>query len=90
MPTTTNDRPDINALHALLDSVADTHEIVVRDARYADDALHGAWASAREDARDAWAAWSAEPGPVRWAVYVAARDREDAAVAACAHEHATV
>ncbi|MGE4425791.1 MAG: hypothetical protein AB7G37_04980 [Solirubrobacteraceae bacterium] len=87
MPTKTHDHRDADALHRLLDSVDDTREIVVRDARDADDALRGAWVSAREDARDAWAAWSAAPSPILWAVYLAARDREDAAVAAREHEH---
>ncbi len=71
---------DTPELHVLLDSVADTHEIVVRRADE-DDVLRAAWLAARDDVRDAWTAWSRQPSDERWAVYVAARDREDAAVA---------
>ncbi len=70
-------------LHRLLDSVADTREIVVRRTD-ADDALLAAWEDARDDAIEAWTAWVAA-GAGRadaWAVYVAARDREDAALEA--------
>jgi hypothetical protein len=71
-------------LHRLLDSVADTREIVVRRAD-ADDALLAAWEAARDDAIEAWTAWVARAGPDRpaaWTTYVAARDREDAALEA--------
>ncbi len=71
-------------LHRLLDSVADTREIVVRRTD-ADDALLAAWEAARDDALEAWAAWVGGPGEERaeaWTTYVAARDREDAALEA--------
>ena len=70
-------------LHRLLDSVADTREIVVRRAD-ADDALVAAWEDARDEANEAWSRWAAEPSGDRWAVYDAARDREGAALAALA------
>jgi len=70
-------------LHRLLDSVADTREIVVRRAD-ADDALLAAWEDARDDANDAWTRWASRPTGDQWAVYDAARDREGAAMAALA------
>lgn len=70
-------------LHRLLDSVADTREIVVRRGD-ADDALLAAWEDARDDAIDAWVNWGCRPSRDRWAVYDAARDREGAALAALA------
>jgi len=70
-------------LHQLLDSVEDTHEMVVRVAAdNDDDVLHAAWTAARDDAHEAWLAWTGAGGADAWAVYVAARDREDAAIAA--------
>lgn len=74
---------DSHQLHELLDSVPDTREIVVRR-HDEDDVLHAAWESARDDALDAWLHWTGVATPESWAVYVAARDREDAAVAALA------
>ncbi len=70
-------------LHRLLDSVADTREIVVRRAD-ADDALLAAWEDARDDANETWFRWAARPTGDRWVVYLAARDREGAALAALA------
>lgn len=70
-------------LHRLLDSVADTREIVVRRAD-ADDVLLGAWEDARDDAIEAWVNWGCRPNRDRWAAYDAARDREGAALAALA------
>lgn len=70
-------------LHRLLDSVADTREIVVRRGD-ADDALLAAWEDARDDAVEAWANWGCRPSRDRWTVYDAARDREGAALAALA------
>jgi hypothetical protein len=55
--------------------------VIVRRAD-ADDLAQAVWEAARDDALEAWSAWSRRPGRDAWAVYVAARDREDAAVAA--------
>lgn len=70
-------------LHRLLDSVADTREIVVRRAD-ADDALLAAWEDARDDANETWSRWAQQPSADRWVVYNAAREREGAAFAALA------
>jgi hypothetical protein len=72
---------DTHALHELLDSVPDTRDVIVRRAD-AEDVAQAVWEAARDDALDAWSAWSRSAGADAWAVYVAARDREDAAVAA--------
>lgn len=72
---------DSHQLHELLDSVPDTHEIVVRR-HDEDDVLRAAWESARDDALEAWLRWTRVATRESWTVYVAARDREDAAVAA--------
>lgn len=71
---------DLHHLHVLLDSVPDTFEIVVRRSD-ADDVATAAWEAARDDACDAWSDWSSRPDSDRWTVYVATRDREDAALA---------
>ena len=72
---------ETHTLHELLDSVEDTRDIVVR--RYdADDLAQAVWKAARDDAHEAWTAWSRRPGRESWAVYLAAQDREDAAFAA--------
>lgn len=70
-------------LHRLLDSVADTREIVVRRGD-ADDALLAAWEDARDDAYDAWTRWAERPSTDRWVAYDAAREREGAALAVLA------
>jgi hypothetical protein len=72
---------DTHDLHELLDSVRDTRDVVVRRAD-AEDVAQAVWEAARDDALEAWAAWSRRPGRDGWAVYVAARDREDAALSA--------
>ena len=72
---------DTHELHELLDSVRDTRDVIVRRAD-ADDLAQAVWEAARDDALDAWSAWSRRPAAAAWVVYVAARDREDAAVAA--------
>lgn len=70
-------------LHLLLDSVDDTREFVVRRHEVA-DLLAAAWEAARDEQQAAYAAWAAAPTAGRWAVFVAAEDRTDAAVAALA------
>jgi hypothetical protein len=73
--------PQTRELHALLDSIPDTRDVVVR--RYdADDVAQAVWKAARDDAREAWRAWAPRPSRDAWVVFVAARDREDAAFAA--------
>lgn len=72
---------DTRELHELLDSVRDTRDVIVRRAD-AEDLAQAVWEAARDDAVEAWAAWSRSPTPSAWTVYVAARDREDAAVEA--------
>lgn len=72
---------DTHELHELLDSVQDTRDVIVRRAD-AEDLAQAVWEAARDDALEAWAAWSRRPSGATWVVYLAARDREDAAVAA--------
>jgi hypothetical protein len=72
---------DTHDLHELLDSVRDTRDVVVRRAD-AEDVDQAVWEAARDDALEAWSAWSRRPDRDGWAVYIAARDREDAAVGA--------
>lgn len=69
-------------LKALLDQVADTRELVLRN-----PAPHGpgasvafdAWSDAREEAGEDYWAWRSSGGPDAYATYRAAQDREDAA-----------
>lgn len=72
---------DTHELHELLDSVPDTRDVIVRRAD-AEDLAQAVWEAARDDALEAWAAWSRRGGRDAWAVYLAARDREDAAFTA--------
>lgn len=72
------DTPD---LHELLDSVRDTRDVVVRRAD-ADDVTRAVWEAARDDVLEASVSWSRRPGRDAWAAYVAACDREDAALSA--------
>ncbi len=65
-------------LKDLLDQVADTREIVLRRPRTW-SADYDAWSDARDDARQAYAAWQAVSTAESYAVYRAAQDREDAA-----------
>lgn len=72
---------DTHDLHELLDSVQDTRDVIVRRAD-AEDVAQAVWEAARDDALDAWTSWARRPGALTWAAYLAARDREDASVAA--------
>ena len=68
-------------LKALLDQVADTRELVLRDASPGPsfDAAYDAWSDAHEEAERAYAEWRTSAGADHYAVYRAAQDREDAA-----------
>jgi len=71
-------------LHHLLDDLHDTCEIVVRQWTPGCELLD-AWRAARDEAAEAYVAWVAADGRGRgpaYAVYVAAEDRADAALAA--------
>jgi hypothetical protein len=65
-------------LKTLLDQVADTREIVLRQVRTW-SADYDAWSDARDDALQAYARWRAAPTAESYAVYRAEQDREDAA-----------
>jgi hypothetical protein len=65
-------------LKNLLDQVPDTRELVLRRPRTW-SADFDAWREAREEAHDAYRAWSAQQSAEAYAVYRAAQDREDAA-----------
>ena len=65
-------------LKTLLDQVADTREIVLRQARTW-SADYDAWSDARDDALLAYALWRSAPTAESYAVYRAAQDRADAA-----------
>ena len=65
-------------LKALLDQVADTREIVLRQARTW-SADFDAWSDARDDALLAYTRWRSTPTGESYAVYRAAQDRADAA-----------
>jgi hypothetical protein len=74
-------------LHDLLDDLADTREVVLRERvpparRLAE--LFAMWSAARAEANDAYDDWRASPGADRFSVYRAAEDRADAAEAALA------
>jgi len=69
-----------NTINELL---ADTGELVLRDARSGDPLL-AAWQIAAGDERDAFAAWCAEPGALSYATYLALSDQADAAAATLA------
>jgi hypothetical protein len=74
-------------LHELLDDLADTREVVLRERvpparRLAE--LFAMWSAARAEANEAYDHWRAAPGADRFAVYRAAEDRADAAEAALA------
>jgi hypothetical protein len=73
-------------LHALLDDLADTHEVVIRRVPHATRVteLFAMWSAARAEANDAYDAWRTGPGAHHYAVYRAAEDRADAAEAALA------
>jgi hypothetical protein len=69
-------------LKAPLDQVADTRELVLRNA--APDGPHSslaydAWSDAHEEAEDAYWMWRSSGGPDAYTAYRAAQDREDAA-----------
>ena len=65
-------------LKTLLDQLADTREIVLRQARTW-SADYDAWSDARDDALQAYAHWRSAPTAETYAVYRAAQDRADAA-----------
>lgn len=68
------------ALHALLDALEDTREIVVRRSAPEPD-LVAAHEDARDEAREAFADWARAGGRELYARWVAAADRADAAAA---------
>jgi hypothetical protein len=79
-------------LEELLGRIEDTREIVLGpfaveegrdDDPHADQ--HAIWTDARYVARQAYDHWRANPGAEAYAVYRAAADREDAAVAGLLH-----
>ena len=71
-------------LQQLLQDLEDTRELVFgRDTRD-DDGLHLAWRIAHDEAGRALHAWCARRGREAYAVYLAAEDRADAALAALA------
>lgn len=76
-----------NTIQHLLGDLADTHELVLRDADGGDPLL-AAWRAAAHDARDAYAAWCEQPGPLTRAAYLALTDQADAAAAALADDRA--
>jgi hypothetical protein len=72
-------------LHALLEGLDDSHEVVLgadAGAPQATSELFAVWCAARAEANDAYAAWRAQPGARGYSVYRAAEDRADAAEAA--------
>jgi hypothetical protein len=71
-------------LRSLLDDVPDTLEIVLRRDPEWSPVLE-AWRDAAEEAAAALWKWRTAPGPVSYAAYRAAQDREDAAQDALAH-----
>ncbi len=79
-------------LKDLLGHVDDTRELVLRtseealDADWRVDEHFLVWAGARAEANDAYAAWRERHGRERYAVYLAAEDRADAAEEALARE----
>jgi hypothetical protein len=78
-------------LRELLHAVDDTRELVLRPIRDADahwrvDELYLAWSAARDEAREAYEGWRMLHGRDPYAIYIAAEDRADAALAALATE----
>jgi len=76
-------------LRELLHAVDDTRELVLRPLTGADedwrvDELYLAWSAARDEAHDAYDGWRRLHDGDAYAVYVAAEDRADAALAALA------
>lgn len=72
-------------LHELLSDLEDTHEIVIRRTA-AESGLLAAWVEAHEESREAFVWWATTGGAGAYAVYRAAEDRSDAALAALAGE----
>jgi hypothetical protein len=68
-------------LQRLLQDLEDTNELVVQRAELGFELL-AAWRSARDEAKSAYDAWRAQRNRVAFAVYRAAEDRADAALAA--------
>lgn len=78
-------------LRELLHAVDDTRELVLRPSKDAGaqwrvDELYLAWSAARDEAHDAYDAWRQRHDGDAYAVYLAAEDRADAALAALAIE----
>lgn len=71
------------AVHQLLEDLADTRELVVRaeDAADAAEPLLAGWRAAAAGERGAYAYWCAVPGRGPHALYLAAADQADAALA---------
>ncbi len=67
-------------LQPLLDALPDTCEVVLRRV-VAGDGVVAVWRVAAEDARTAYARWCGEPSRLGHAVYLAAADQADAALA---------
>ena len=65
-------------LRSLLDDVPDTLEIILRRDPQWSPVLE-AWRDAAEEAAAAMGKWRMAPGPLSYAAYRAAQDREDAA-----------
>jgi hypothetical protein len=70
-------------LKELLDQVHDTRELVLRPrsagAGSEWNALYDAWSDAHEEAEASYWEWRTRGGPLLYAAYRAAADREDAA-----------
>ncbi|MCW3009694.1 MAG: hypothetical protein JWO90_98 [Solirubrobacterales bacterium] len=66
-------------LHPLLDPLVDTREVIVVRAGE-DDLPLAVWRTAVREARRAYASWSASPGRLAHAAYLAAEDQADAAL----------
>ena len=74
-------------LHDLLEGLADTREVVIREpvpAATRVTELFAIWSAARAEANDAYDRWRDRAGGEGYAVYRAAEDRADAAEAALA------
>jgi hypothetical protein len=68
-------------LQQLLKDLEDKGELIVDRAEPGRELL-SAWRAARDEAREAYAAWRAQRDRIAFAVYCAAEDRADAALAA--------
>jgi hypothetical protein len=68
----------VDELRCLLDGVPDTRELVIRRAATWTPE-RDAWRDAHDDAAAAYRSWLRTGGPLSYAAYRAAQDREDAA-----------